>query len=260
MTFSMPAASAGFDVRAGWLVQNLAGELQLTYNQAAAIVGNIGFESGELEDLQERAPLIPGSRGGYGWAQWTGPRRVAYESWCAANRLSPAADQANYGFLVTELRTTQAHSLEALKRTTTLEAGVFTFGYYFEHPGGTTSKFLPGFAKRLAYAQRAVAAAQHLPAPDQVASVPTAPPVATTVAAAINRIAQSVIDYLTDSEDIGPAQIALLGLGYEIHVDGVQGSETTGALNEFQADNKLPATGKADPATIAAIANELAKS
>lgn len=53
--------------------------------------------------MNERNPAR--GRGGFGWAQWTGPRRVEFEQWAAANHLDTHSDEANYGFLVHELKT-----------------------------------------------------------------------------------------------------------------------------------------------------------
>jgi Phage tail lysozyme len=162
--FDMPPVAAGFDARAGWLVNRLIADLPpLTLNQAAAIPGNLGGESG-LEAVQERHPR--GGRGGFGWCQWTGSappdgRRFLFEHWCADHDLDAASDEANYGFLVEELRTTQAHALEQLRKTTTLEAAVYTFEAIFERPADLQS----GLPDRIAFAKRALAASVGAPHP-----------------------------------------------------------------------------------------------
>jgi Phage tail lysozyme len=79
----------------------LATDLNLSGPQAAGIVGNLQAESG-LQGVQERNP-IGGGRGGIGWAQWTGPRRDAFEAYAKAHNLDPKSDEANYGFLLSEL-------------------------------------------------------------------------------------------------------------------------------------------------------------
>ena len=86
------------------LMQDLQRDFDLSVNQAAAMVGNLMHESGGFESLQEIKPLIPGSRGGYGYAQWTGPRRRTFEKYAKQNGLDPSSYEANYGFLVHELR------------------------------------------------------------------------------------------------------------------------------------------------------------
>jgi hypothetical protein len=120
----MPDPSHRFEERGSWMLKRLMQDLQLTANQAAGIIGNLGGESG-LKAVQERHPIS--GRGGWGFAQWTSDRRIAFEHYCADHDLDQTSDEANYGFLVEELRTTQAHALEQLKKTTTIEAGVYTF-------------------------------------------------------------------------------------------------------------------------------------
>jgi hypothetical protein len=111
--------------------------------------------------------------------QWTGLRRQQFEAWASAHDLDVASDQANLGFLLEELRGSQSHSLEQIRKTTDLEAAVFTFGEYFERPGGTTPTHLPADEERLGWAKRALAGAlgvPQTPAPPPVPSAPAAPP------------------------------------------------------------------------------------
>lgn len=154
--FDMPPSPASFEERGGWVLKALKEDYDITDNQAAGIVGNIGFESGGFKHLQEIAPAVEGSRGGYGWAQWTGPRRVKFEAWCKDQGLEPSSDEANYNYLCEELDTSHAYCLNALCKKDTLEDCVFEFGKLFEAPGGTTDTYLPGFDSRLAYAKRAL--------------------------------------------------------------------------------------------------------
>jgi hypothetical protein len=53
--------------------------------------------------MQEYEPAVKGSRGGYGFAQWTGTRRKMFEEWSKENELDPNSYEANYGFLKFEL-------------------------------------------------------------------------------------------------------------------------------------------------------------
>jgi hypothetical protein len=140
-------------------MDKLQKDLNIKPIHAAAILGNLGFESGGFTQLHELGQ--PAGQGGYGAAQWTGPRHTQFFNWCAMHGgIDWKSDEANYGFLIHELQTTQAHSLEHLKTTNNLEAAVFTFGYYYEAPGGTTAIYLPGQAGRMEYAQRALRAEQ----------------------------------------------------------------------------------------------------
>ena len=85
------------------LMEDLQGELGLTKEQAAAFVGNLAHETGGFKFMQEINPTVAGSRGGYGFAQWTGPRRKMFEAWAAENGLDPSSYEANWGYLKKEL-------------------------------------------------------------------------------------------------------------------------------------------------------------
>lgn len=70
---------------------------------ADAFVMNMKDESNLNPGINEISPLVPGSRGGFGLYQLTGPRRVAYEAF-ARDRGVPLDDvDAQLDFLVTEL-------------------------------------------------------------------------------------------------------------------------------------------------------------
>ena len=144
-----------WEERGAAVVTKLMKDLGITSAQAGGIVGNLGFESIGFTALHEIGQ--PEGQGGYGWAQWTGPRRDSFFDWCKIYHYDWHSDEGNYSYLLHELRTTHKQSLSALRKTTTLEAAVFTFGYYFEAPGGTTPDHLPGYEGRLDYARRALA-------------------------------------------------------------------------------------------------------
>lgn len=127
-------------------------DLGLTEFQAAGLLGNLGHESGGFQTLQERRPAVKGSRGGWGLAQWTGPRRRAMEAWCRARQVDRADPEANYGYLCAELRGSEAAALLALRRTATLESATETFCALFERPG------IVALDSRLAWSRRALAA------------------------------------------------------------------------------------------------------
>ena len=163
MTTPRPADARGFaraddfTRRCARLGPELMRDLALTDIQAAGLLGNLGHETGGFRHLQEIAPAVPDSRGGWGIAQWTGPRRLAMERWCRANGLDPASDAANEGYLRVELTTTEAPALLALRRAATLEAATEVVCRLFERPG------LVALPSRLAYARRALAAIRASP-------------------------------------------------------------------------------------------------
>lgn len=122
--------ATAFENLAPRYIKDLMKALNITAEQAAGIVGNGGAESG-LIAVDEKKPTVPGSRGGYGHFQWTGPRRVAFEKWCVDNKLDKESYEANFGFLIHELQTTEKNSLKHLVMTKDIKAAAETFGYFF---------------------------------------------------------------------------------------------------------------------------------
>jgi Phage tail lysozyme/Chaperone of endosialidase len=88
----------------------------LTKDQATGFAGTLGYESGDFKTLQEQAP-VGGGRGGYGWAQWTGPRRTDFENFAKQNNLDPSSPEANQGFLDQELHGKYAGALDEIRKT-----------------------------------------------------------------------------------------------------------------------------------------------
>jgi hypothetical protein len=125
-------------------------DLGLTMIDAAAILGNVGHECTGFTKLQEMKPTVPGSRGGFGWPQWTGPRRRAYEAYCARNRLDPHGDVANYRYMLVELRGSEKAAVRALKAAEGLKAKVKAFEMAYERAGAKH------YASRNGWAQAAV--------------------------------------------------------------------------------------------------------
>jgi hypothetical protein len=155
----------------------LAADLNLTPDQASGLVGNLQAESG-LQAVQEKAP-IGGGRGGFGWAQWTGPRRDAFEAYAKQNNLDPKSDEANYGFLRQELRSPQyAGMMAALRTTKSSGQAAALVEREYERPAVSNA------GVRIDYAQQ-VASAK---APPVAAAPPvaTAPPVQVGQAAPVN--------------------------------------------------------------------------
>lgn len=98
------SAEQTFRAKAPAIMAQLLRDFPITPEDAAAILGNLGHESAGLTILQEIKPTVAGSKGGYGWAQWTGPRRRAYEAYCARTGKNPASGDANYAYLFIELK------------------------------------------------------------------------------------------------------------------------------------------------------------
>lgn len=107
----------------------------MTADDAAAVFGNLGYESLGFTAMQEIKPTVPGSAGGYGWAQWTGPRRRAFEAFCKAQGLKPSDDEANYRFLEHELDGVEHSAVVMTKAAVGLDAKVKAFERGYERAG-----------------------------------------------------------------------------------------------------------------------------
>jgi hypothetical protein len=74
---------------------------------AEAFVLNFQDESGLNPGINEANPIVPGSRGGFGLYQLTGPRRKAYEAWAGQNGRELADPNAQMDFMMKELGSTE---------------------------------------------------------------------------------------------------------------------------------------------------------
>lgn len=70
---------------------------------ADGFVLNFQDESGLNPGINEENPTVPGSRGGFGLAQWTGPRRKMLEAQARQAGRSPADLELQLDFLMSEL-------------------------------------------------------------------------------------------------------------------------------------------------------------
>ncbi|WP_171070055.1 phage tail tip lysozyme [Methylobacterium terricola] len=125
-------------------------DLGLDKLKVAGIFGNLAVESAQFTALQEYKPVVAGSRGGWGWAQWTGPRRRAFEAWAAEKGFRLDNPEAFYGYMLVELRGAEVGALTALRATTTLDRATEVFMLKYERPG------VPHLDKRKAYALEAL--------------------------------------------------------------------------------------------------------
>lgn len=131
-------AKGTWEERAGAVVRGFMIDLKVKDFQAAGIVGNFGFESGQFKHLHEIGQ--PEGQGGYGWGQWTGPRRRTFLGWCENHNLDWQSDEANYGFAVYELRTSYKPLLTKLRKTKNLKDATFLIYGEYETP----QEFLDG--------------------------------------------------------------------------------------------------------------------
>lgn len=125
-------------------------DFDLSVEDSAAVIGNAGHESAGFKSLQEIKPLVPGSKGGYGIMQWTGPRRRDFESYCKRNSLVPSDMMTNYKFLFVELKGPEGRVISKLKAAKGLNAKTKVFSDTFLRPG------IPHMDSRYVWAQRAL--------------------------------------------------------------------------------------------------------
>ena len=200
--FDMPGPAASWEQRGGWVVRALVRDIGLTLDQAAGLVGNLGFESKGFTDLQEDRPTVPGSKGGAGWAQWTGykapnNRRALFEAWCAAHQLPPSSDEANYGFLLEELRGSFKSFTTKLMLTLDIEEACHLTHKLYETPSDALDGSYRSGSDRLHWAKRALAGARAEPGgvvpPAPEPDEPECDPIDADLLADIVRAAQRVV-------------------------------------------------------------------
>jgi hypothetical protein len=100
---------------------------------AAGCMGNIDG----LNELRETAFINHPNRGGYGWAQWTGPRARSFLRYCSVLKLDWHSEKANYGYLVKELSESYSHTVAAVAKTKTVLAATVAFERGYEAAGTT---------------------------------------------------------------------------------------------------------------------------
>jgi len=137
-----------FMQKAPRLMRTLMHNFGMTDFQAAGILGNLGTESMGFQRLHEIGQAE--NKGGYGFAQWTGPRRKLFFDWCVKNKLKWTSDEANEGYLLYELCHDYRHVITHLKETKTLNEATVVFEKEFEGAGVVNMK------SRLQWAQMAM--------------------------------------------------------------------------------------------------------
>lgn len=141
------AAIAGADVMEAEILAGLV-QRGVPLPVAQGMVANMIAESGLKTDINEIAPLVPGSRGGYGLNQWTGPRRRQFEAF-AAERGVPVSDlNTQLDFTLWELQNTERNAWNALQGVNDPVEAARIYSDKFLRPG------IPHMDKRLREAAR----------------------------------------------------------------------------------------------------------
>jgi len=173
-------AEAVFRAKAPGIMAQLIRDFPITPTDAAAIVGNAGHECVGFTTYQEMKPVVAGSRGGWGWMQWTGPRRRAFEAYCTRTGKDPASDDANYAWLFLELKGIEGTEGKALGKTVAakdLDAKVIAFEKAFLRAGVKHYPSRQNWARIALDAWRAHSTTGiPIPNPTPVPTVPMPPP------------------------------------------------------------------------------------
>lgn len=115
---------------------------------AQGMVANMMAESRLDPGINEIAPLVEGSRGGYGLNQWTGPRRVQYEQFAAQRGAAPDDLDTQLDFTLWELQNTERGAWNALQGAGDAREAARIYSERFLRPG------IPHMDRRLAYADQ----------------------------------------------------------------------------------------------------------
>lgn len=102
------SAHGDSDIRQGLIQRGLPEHV------ADAFVMNFKDESGLNPGINEQNPIVPGSRGGFGLAQWTGPRRKALEAYAAQRGAQVSDPNMQLDFLMTELQGPEKAAMQAI--------------------------------------------------------------------------------------------------------------------------------------------------
>ena len=101
---------------------------------AQGFVMNMMDESGLNPGINEAAPIVPGSRGGFGLYQLTGPRRTAYEQFAAQRGVNPADAEAQLDFLDYELKGPESRAAKSILSTQNAQQAAVAIARDFLRP------------------------------------------------------------------------------------------------------------------------------
>ena len=126
---------------------------------AAAIAGNFAHEAGPKGRIdygvQELKPLH-GGRGGYGAAQWTGPRRVGLEQFAKQNHLNVADRETQMKYFDRERMGSEKGAFDRLQKTGDVNSATKSFMQNYERPNAR----LANLSARQQHAQEILARAE----------------------------------------------------------------------------------------------------
>ena len=115
---------------------------------AQGMTANMIAESNLNPGINEIAPVVPGSRGGWGLNQWTGPRRKAFEAFAAERGASLDDLNTQLDFTMYELQGPEAKAWAAIQGAKDPIEAARLYSETFLRPG------TPNMDKRLSEASR----------------------------------------------------------------------------------------------------------
>lgn len=137
---ALPKNTTKFRRIAPRIIERLMEDFDLADHQAAGFPGNFGVETAGFTLMQEIKPTVKGSKGGLGWAQWTGMkantgRRWLFEQWLKRKGAKADDFEANYGFLWRELTGAEKGVLTHLRKAKNVDEATEIVMRKFERPG-----------------------------------------------------------------------------------------------------------------------------
>lgn len=146
---------------------------------AEGVILNFQDESGLNPGINEIAPTVKGSRGGFGLAQWTGPRRVALEQYAASIGKPPSDIDTQLDFFMQENQGAEKGAWQKVLSAENAGEAAANFVSHWERPAEKHKR--SRVAKYLAYGGTPAADPAVASAGDAVnamasgAPIPTAP-------------------------------------------------------------------------------------
>jgi hypothetical protein len=102
---------------------------------AQGVTARLNGESGLNPGINELAPLVAGSRGGFGLAQWTGPRRRQLESFATDRGMDVADPELQLDFLMWENANTEKGAWSKVLGAQDAVQAAELFTNHWERPG-----------------------------------------------------------------------------------------------------------------------------
>lgn len=175
---SVPAGDRASYIRSGLVSRGLPEHV------ADGFLVNFKDESGLDPGINEKAPLVAGSRGGFGLYQLTGPRRTAYESFASSRGVDPSDIDTQLDFMVGELGLGNRKDMPGFGSESRAARSILSASDTSSAAQAIVNNFLRPAPEHRASRTRRYAGLQNSAAPVQVASLDPSEGVAAATAPA----------------------------------------------------------------------------